>query len=88
MVICPAPPSWLGRPPYLMHGEPLRLIERTVALRLSLNGPHASLASLPFHFYRYPSLDRIVPSSGPLFGGTLVAIYGHGLAVYHSMWSR
>ena len=33
MIICPTPPSLLGRPPYLMHGKALGLIDRLTFTR-------------------------------------------------------
>ena len=83
-VVCPTPPSWLGRPPYLMHGTPLRLVNRTVKLRLALNGYTGSLASVHVQYYSNPNVSSLLPASGPVYGGTHVAIYGEGLAVYDS----
>jgi hypothetical protein len=59
-LICRSPPSWLGRPPYLMHGAPLRKEVRTVRLRVALNGVTGSVASVPFEYFaqlnhQYPS---------------------------------
>jgi hypothetical protein len=87
-VVCAAPPSWLGRPPWLMHGAPVRLVNRTVALRLALNGVDGSSSSVSLQYYAHANISRVLPASGPLHGGTLVAIYGHGLAVYASPWGR
>ena len=81
-VVCTTPPSLLGRPPYLMHGAPLHLLPRTTKLRLALNGLTASVAHLPMQFYHYPNISAILPASGPLYGGTLIAIYGDGLLTY------
>lgn len=87
-VVCPTPPSWLGRPPYLNYGAPVRLVNRTFKLRLALNGYTGSVSALDVQAYEQPNISSLLPASGPLYGGTLVAIYGKGLAVYASPWGR
>ena len=53
---------------------------RTAALRLSFNGgTDWSASSLPFTFTPPADLRAVVPSSGPVQGGTLVEVRGVGL---------
>jgi hypothetical protein len=44
-LICRSPPSWLGRPPYLMHGAPLRKEVRTVEPMVSHPGSSPSFGT-------------------------------------------
>ena len=87
-LICRSPPSWLGRPPYLMHGAPLRKVVRTVRLRIALNGVTGSVASVPFEYFVQPNITSLLPRAGPVDGGTLVLLSGHGLLNYNDTQDR
>jgi len=87
-LICRSPPSWLGRPTYLLHGAPLRKEVRTVRLRVALNGVTGSVSSVPFEYFAQPNISDLLPRAGSVDGGTLVPLSGRGLLNYNDTYDR
>ena len=51
-----------------------------VTVAISLNAQQFSLSGAPFEYYEDPSISHLLPSAGPIEGGTSITVFGAGFS--------